>query len=180
MVRRSYDSPVTTGEENQRAAIESVPRLVRDLYETIDSLSELFPGRPFTPDGHLVGSLGEVLAAWEFDLELAPPSNAGFDATTLDGKLKVEIKATSRRSIGLGTGRASYSDRLIALLLDREHGHEVIYNGPSAPVWEAAGKPQRNGQQTIGITKLRAINAEIEASDRIPRRDELDGHDRLP
>jgi hypothetical protein len=40
-----------------------VPALVSRLYEIVDELEEIFPGRHFTPDGHLVGSLGESLAA---------------------------------------------------------------------------------------------------------------------
>ena len=35
----------------------------RDLYATLGTLAELFPGRPFTLDGHPVGSVGEVLVA---------------------------------------------------------------------------------------------------------------------
>lgn len=35
--------------------------LVRDLYTTVNELESMFPGRHFTPDGHMVGSLGECL-----------------------------------------------------------------------------------------------------------------------
>jgi len=32
-----------------------------------------------------------------------------------------------------------------------------IYDGPGAPAWAAAGPKQKNGQRTIGLTKLIAI-----------------------
>ncbi len=44
-------------------SILEIPSLVQELYSIVDRLEELFPGRRFTPDGHLVGSIGEVLAA---------------------------------------------------------------------------------------------------------------------
>ncbi|MGL5504982.1 MAG: DUF6998 domain-containing protein, partial [Aeromonas veronii] len=36
-------------------------RLVQQLYSTVEELEEMFPGRLFTPDGHMVGSIGECL-----------------------------------------------------------------------------------------------------------------------
>ena len=35
--------------------------LVKQLYITVNELEVMFPGRHFTPDGHMVGSLGECL-----------------------------------------------------------------------------------------------------------------------
>ena len=49
-------------------------RNIRELYAIVQDLEEMFPGRPFTPDGHMVGSIGECLVADGFDLELMPPS----------------------------------------------------------------------------------------------------------
>ena len=53
--------------------LDEVPRLIGRLYEIVDRFEQLFPGRKFTPDGHLVGSIGEVIAANLHDLELLPP-----------------------------------------------------------------------------------------------------------
>jgi len=47
-----------------------------------------------SPDGHLVGSLGEIHAARALNLKLEMASKAGFDATDEEG-LRVEIKTTS-------------------------------------------------------------------------------------
>ena len=55
---------------------------VCDLYAIVNKLETMFPGRPFTPDGHMVGSLGECLVADTYGLELMPPSNQGYDAVT--------------------------------------------------------------------------------------------------
>src|SRR6056297_3707696 len=72
---------------------QEVARYLDELYEAAEGLEKLFPGRKFTLDGHLVGSVGEVVAAYIFDLELNPASTQGHDAMTRNGK-NVEIKLT--------------------------------------------------------------------------------------
>ena len=57
-----------TYEGNNR--LEELPGLFASLYRVVDRLEQMFPDRRFTPDGHLVGSIGEVVAAHMFDLEL--------------------------------------------------------------------------------------------------------------
>jgi len=45
------------------------------------------PGRKFMLDDHLVGSIGEVLAAYHYGLELLPTSAQWHDATARDGRM---------------------------------------------------------------------------------------------
>jgi hypothetical protein len=40
--------------------VARIPELMEKLYRVGDELEDLFPGRPFTPDGHLVGSHAEI------------------------------------------------------------------------------------------------------------------------
>ena len=42
---------------------------------------------------------------------------------------------------------------------------EEVYNGPGAMVWEAAGKPMKNGQRQISRSKLRALNLIVKQED---------------
>lgn len=44
--------------------------LVRPLYDTVAELENMFLGRHFTPDGHLLVSLGESLVADVYGLSL--------------------------------------------------------------------------------------------------------------
>lgn len=57
-----------------------LPQLVAELYRVVDQLELWFPRRHFTPDGHLVGMLGECLAAYHYFLDLLPASSAGVDS----------------------------------------------------------------------------------------------------
>ena len=56
---------------------EKFQSLVKQLYATVNELEQMFPGRHFTPDGHMVGSIGETLVADAYNLELMTASNKG-------------------------------------------------------------------------------------------------------
>ena len=129
-------------------------RAVQAIFDACQQLTAS-TGRPFSPDGHLVGSLGEVLAADLLDLTLMPPSNAGYDAVDGEGR-KVEIKTTTRRSVALSASGTS-AERLVVVVIRDDGNPEVVYDGPTEAVWVAAGKPQKNGQRTISLSRLRQI-----------------------
>jgi hypothetical protein len=108
--------------------IQRVPDLIARLYQVVRELEELFQGRPFTPDGHLVGSIGEVVAAHIYDLELERCSNSGFDAKTQFRK-SVEIKLTGGDSVSLSSDCNPTPEFLIVLKLNSKTGFTEIYNG---------------------------------------------------
>jgi hypothetical protein len=69
-----------------------------------------------------------------------PASTAGYDAKTSDGKT-VEIKATTRSSVGFRSSDLS-PDLIAVLQLDPETLRPTLcYFGPAAPIWELVGKP---------------------------------------
>lgn len=138
---------------------DDVAELVRTVFRACEELSQL-TGRPVSPDGHLVGSIGEIVAADLLDLELMPPSTTGYDAIDRQGR-KVEIKCTTRRTIALSAA-GTEAERLAVLTLDRHGAASVVYDGPCAGVWQAAGPVQRNGQRAFGLARL-AVLAEEQA-----------------
>jgi hypothetical protein len=141
-----------------------IPDLVRRLHAITQELSRLFPGRPFTLDGHLVGSIGEVIAAYRYGLSLLPPSSSTHDARAPDGRL-VQVKATQGKSVALREN----PDFLIVVRLHSNGTSEDIYNGPGKPVWDSCGRMQKNGQRPISLAKLRQLNQSVRESTRIPR-----------
>ncbi len=140
--------------------------LVKQLYATVNELETMFPGRHFTPDGHMVGSLGECIVADVYNLELKAASNKGYDAVTETG-LEVEIKATQSKSVAF----RSQPQHTIIIKILRDGTFEEIYNGPGALVWDQfTGKRlPSNGQFQISLNKLRQLNQTVAQSDRVPR-----------
>jgi len=65
------------------------------IYRGIERLRNAFPHRALTIDGRLVGDIGEVIAALEYDISLDDVSRPGHDACARDGCL-IQIKATFR------------------------------------------------------------------------------------
>lgn len=137
---------------------------IRKLYGIVKKLETAHPGRHFTLDGHLVGSLGEVYAAEHYGLELARASEKTHDGAAPDGRL-VQIKATQRKSIGIG----SEPNYLIVLLISQEGEFEEIYNGPGNLVWnQVKDKPMpKNGQYQVSLSRLRELNTRVADKDRI-------------
>ena len=142
---------------------ENLPKLVNDLYEIVRNLEAMFPGRHFTPDGHLVGSLGECLAAYHYGLDLLPASTTGGDA--LKAGLKIEIKATQAKVVGL----RYQPEHLLVLKLDQLGGFEEVYNGPGDIVWkEFDGKPKpSNGQYRIALSRLSVLMEQVPSESRL-------------
>jgi len=141
---------------------DDVLLLLDALYTASDRLETLFPGRKFTLDGHLVGSIGEVLAAYMFDLSLLRGSNKGHDATTHDGR-KVEVKMTQGYSVAI----RYEPDHLIVLQRIKGSKVNVVFNGPGTIIWKNAGKLQSNGQRPISVQKLRQLDAIVMQADRL-------------
>ena len=148
-----------------------VPSLLADLYRIVGRLQYLFPGRKFTPDGHLVGSIGEAVAARMFDLSLLKASTEAHDAETADGQALVQIKMTQGSR---GVGLRAEPEHLLVLRLAADRSVEVVYNGGGQAPWSAAGKEQKNGQRPISLSRLRALDADVAASGRLRQRNELD------
>ena len=140
--------------------------LVKQLYATVNELEAMFPGRRFTPDGHMVGSLGECLVADAYNLDLKTASNRGYDAITKGG-LEVEIKATQSKSVAF----RSQPQHTIIIKIMPDGTFEEIYNGPGSLVWEQfKGKRlPSNGQFQISLNKLRQLNQSVAQAYRVPR-----------
>ena len=123
-------------------------------YKAVAELERQYHGRKFTPDGHLVGSIGEVVAAKALGLTLYPGSHPGHDAYDANGD--VQIKMTSGASVSL----YATCTRLVVLKVVNPEEAEIVYDGPGEPAWAAAGKPQKNGQRTIRLSKLKQFSEE--------------------
>lgn len=130
-----------------------LPEPVAAIYRAVEELSAAYPGRKFTPDGHLVGSIGEVVAAEALGLTLYRGSHPGHDAYDASGD--VQIKMTAGNSVSL----YATCTRLVVLKVISPEEAEIVYDGDGETVWSSAGKMQKNGQRSIRLSRLRTIAA---------------------
>jgi len=128
-----------------------LPKPVADLYRAVKELEDAY-SRKFTLDGHLVGSLGEVIAREELGLTLHPMSRIGHDAEDQNGR-QVQIKMTAGTQIAMRHD----CDRLVVLHLLNPEEAEIVYDGDGGPVWRETGPLGKNGQKTISLSKLKKI-----------------------
>lgn len=143
--------------------------LIRQLFSVCAELESMFPGRPFTPDGHPMGSIGEVLAAAHYGLDLHRPSKKGRDAQTSDGT-SVEVKATSAKR--QGSTRVAFREApdrvhvLVVRVTSEGEMHEE-YNGPGEVLLPHLSRPSDNGQRSISLAKLRQLQSSVRETDRL-------------
>jgi len=138
------------------------------IFDGIDLLRTAHDGsRLFTIDGRLVGDIGEIIAAREFDIELDAKSRANHDAKTRDGR-DVQIKATFKDSLTFTTEPML----LLGLKLDKTGRHDVVYNGPGKIISEAFAHRKGIGtkQLSFSVVRLRELSKNILEADRVPCR----------
>ncbi len=139
--------------------IMAVPALIGQLFKTVQCLNKIFPDRPFTPDGHLVGSIGEVVAAFTYGLELEKCSNEGFDAKTDDGRT-VEIKLTGGSSVSVSS-EGQPPDLLVVFHLNKSVGFTEVHNGRfPTDLWQRKVASKRK-VKSLTVNELKARNQSL-------------------
>ena len=142
-------------------------QLIRQFYALTSKLDRLFPKRSFIPDGHVVESFCEVLAAQAFNLELLPASSKVHNARTADHSVMVQIKSVQGETVVLRNDQIP--QHLLVLKLSPSGDPELIFNGPGSIAYSTAGKQPSNGLRTVRLNTLRKLQ--------VPPQDQLSGGD---
>jgi hypothetical protein len=140
--------------------------LLEQIYSAVAGLEAMFPGRHFTPDGHMVGSIGEAIAAYHYGVELYPASHRVFDGRK-NGK-EIQIKATQNDSVEL---KAADGGTLLVFKIHQDGSFEDVYNGNMNRVWQSIAhkKATNAGEISIPLNRLRALQKEVREEEKITR-----------
>jgi hypothetical protein len=137
------------------------------VFQGIERLKSAFPNRQFTVDGRLVGDIGEVIAALEYDVTLHEVSKPGHDGTTT-GNRNVQVKATFKDSLTF----KSTPDYYLGFKLYPDGRYEEIFNGPGRLIYGHFA--HRRGIGTILLSfpnaELRELSKSVAPTDRVPKR----------
>ena len=133
---------------------------LNELLIIVGELEEKFPGRHFSLDGHLLGSIGEVFAKDYYNITLYPNNTKTHDGE-IDNK-KVQIKITQGESVDIN----EMPDDLLVLFLNIEE-REVyeVYNGPCD--WLKDCKRTKNGWYNRSLKKMLELDTSIRDEERI-------------
>ena len=134
---------------------------VQKMIEIVSELEAEFPGRHFTLDGHLVGSIGEVMAAYYYGIELYKASAVVHDGRI--GKREVQIKITQQDDIVIN----DEPEYLLVLYLTKKGDVYEVYNGPGKKPWDSASKRDSHNNRHMRVNKLMELDSEVTAKDRI-------------
>lgn len=151
----------------------SIQDKLQQLFQIVERLETEYAdyNRKFTIDGHLIGSIGEVIVAEAFDLELEKNATPVIDARTKDGTDRtVQIKATQIDRVSFSSKHENEDapDQVIVISIDKAGNWTLEYNGPGKLIYENLGKPQKNGQSQISLAKLRGLMASVPEAQRLP------------
>lgn len=137
----------------------NLPKQVATILSAIQELETEYPGRKFTMDGHLMGSIGEVIAAETFGLTLLAASTTGHDASChMRGQVQIKITGIRGSSIAFSHPEC---DHLIVLKITSPTTAAVVYDGKGKPICDALGPVAKNGQRRIGLSRIRQIAARL-------------------
>lgn len=141
--------------------MDSVKVQIQKLIDIVRQLEQEFPGRHFTLDGHLVGSIGEVMAAYYYGIELYAASAAVHDGE-IDGR-KVQIKISQQDNIVIN----HEPEYLIVMYLNKSGNVYEVYNGPGKEPWNHAGKRDRHNNRHMMVNKLMELDKNVSDEMRI-------------
>jgi hypothetical protein len=137
------------------------------IFQGIEGLRNAFEGRQFTIDGRLVGDIGEVIAALEYDIVLDETSQPNYDGSTSDGR-RVQIKATFKDKLTFKT----VPDYYLGFKLKSDGTYEEIYNGPGNLIFDRFSHRKGIGHVLLSFpnSELKALSKDVPENKRIQRR----------
>jgi len=156
---KSYHRPKT--EMKQKAVIGEA---LKSIFSGISELRNAFPDKVFTVDGRLVGDIGEVIAASEYDVRLYPVQQADHDGETPEGR-KVQVKATFKDSLTF----KAVPDYYLGFKLYQDGNYEEIFNGPGGIIFERFKHRKGIGETLLSFP----LNELIRLSDTVPKSEKI-------
>jgi len=118
---------------------------IATIYSTANELGREFGIDTCTPDGHLLGAIGQIAAKIAFGLEFGSKETEHNATAIKDGKkVNVQVRSTGRGVIAL----REEPEHLIALNIASSGELKLLYNGPGKHVWNLI-KHQKNKQKYV-------------------------------
>jgi hypothetical protein len=163
-------------QQSRAAQAEALRAAIRKMFDAQGQLHEAFPKRLFTPDGRMIGDIGEAIAEITYEVTVDSTSRAHWDGKREDaceGCTEVQIKATQKSDTYMK--EPPDDGRLLVFKISADGSWMCCYNGDARRVWSSldAKKANRNGEKFISLEALIKLDRDVENCQRIPLRDAL-------
>ena len=140
--------------------LTQLKKAIIDLYLSVEKLHAAFPDRKFTPDGQMVGDVGEAIAALKFGVILDKKSKQHWDGLRVDSmgkKHMVQVKTTQRDETYLK--KPPHEGDLLVFKIFKDGKWERCYDGSIMKVWMSLKdkKPDNTGAKIITLEKLKKL-----------------------
>jgi hypothetical protein len=139
--------------------VDKTIQMYKDLLKIVGDF-EIETDRHFTLDGHLIGSIGEVIASYIYGIDLCKAGQKIYDGI-VDGK-EVQIKITQRNSIVIH----DEPQYLIALYLKEDGSFYEIYNGPGKDACNKGSKRDTYFNTHVSVSNLIKLNNSDDIKDK--------------
>ncbi|MBU4274724.1 hypothetical protein KKE19_02825 [Patescibacteria group bacterium] len=141
--------------------IDQLKGAIRNLYKSVVELNNAFPERKFTPDGRMVGDMGEAIASLKFHVILDEKSKRDWDGCRINKnhkERKVQVKTTQKNETYLK--KPPCDGDLLVFKINNDGGYECCYDGSIMKVWKSLKdkNPDINGAKFIKLSKLKKLN----------------------
>ena len=128
---------------------------IKELFSIVNKLKNKYKNRNFTLDGRLVGDIGEVIVARDYDVILYENLEKIHDGYS--GNRKVQIKATFKDSLTFPDDESKVPEYYIGIKIFEDGTYEEIYNGTGINIWNLVKNRKKtpNSLHSINISTLR-------------------------
>ena len=160
-------------DEKQADALSSA---IREMFEAQRGLQRVFPKRLFTPDGRMIGDIGEAIAEIDFQVTVDPKSRKHWDGRREDGCSgcpDVQVRATQKDETYV---KESPDDGcLLVFRIFPDGSWECCYNGSTARVWRSLASRKADGTNAkfIKLDELRKLNKLVKDGERVAARQDM-------
>jgi hypothetical protein len=159
--------------QNPTAQAIALSGAIREMFQVQRLLHEAFPKRPFTPDGRMIGDIGEAIAEISYRVTVDTGIRKHWDGKREEGNAKcaeVQIRATQKDDTYVK--QSPDVGCLLVFKISPDGTWECCYNGNTDRVWSSleAKKANQAGEKMIGLGALRKLDKNVGGGERVALR----------
>ena len=136
---------------------------IASIYEIANELGREFNIAKCTPDGHLLGAIGQIAAKIAFGLQFGSGEKEHNCTWSDNGKtLDIQVRSTGRGSVAI----RKEPEYLIAIEIAETGRLYLLYNGPGKFVWKKI-QHQKQPQKSASKNQLWEAQQDVPLSSQI-------------